>query len=132
MPAPDYASRLMLWKTFVAKQLAPQQIPGSLDVSTLARISDGFTGGSIERCVKKTLTKRRLSRLDKRPLAGSEFLNAMAFEDSKTFNTRKEELSNLNNFTRSITELDKREAKIAALSNPDEGDDKKGSKKGKK
>merc|ERR1711965_217558 len=100
--------RLMLWKSFVAKQIEPRSAPGSLDLSTLARISEGFSGGAIERCVKKTLTTRRMSRLEKRPLVGSEFLNALALEASKTAATRAEDLKNMQDFTCMITGLDDR------------------------
>ena len=66
MPYPDYPSRLMLWRGFVKEQLAlsggqlHKEIPDEFDLSTLARISEGFSAGAVHRCVKKTLTKRRV------------------------------------------------------------------------
>ena len=54
MPFPDYPSRLMLWKSFVAKQIEPRSAPGSLDLSTLARISEGFSGGMLSLLVANT------------------------------------------------------------------------------
>ena len=85
--------------------------------------------GAIERCVKKTLTKRRMSRLEKRPLTGSEFLNSLALEASKTAAARSEDTKNMNDFTCMITGLDDRMKMLQELNNPDEGDDKKGKKK---
>jgi hypothetical protein len=79
--------------------------------------------------VKKTLTKRRMSRLEKRPLTGSEFLNSLALEASKTAAARSEDTKNMNDFTCMITGLDDRMKMLQELNNPDEGDDKKGKKK---
>ena len=70
-----------------------------------------------------------MSRLEKRPLVGSEFLNALALEASKTAATRAEDLKNMQDFTCMITGLDDRVKKLEELNNPDEGDDKKGKKK---
>merc|ERR1712072_882893 len=79
-PYPDHASRYMLWKQTIREQLklvegAPQSVG---DLSTLAHVSEGFSAGAIISCVKKTLTKRRVERLSKRPFESSEFLNPLA------------------------------------------------------
>lgn len=50
----------------------------SVDLSTLAHISEGYTAGSIYRAVKTTLTPRRVHRIAKRPLLSSEFLGVLA------------------------------------------------------
>lgn len=54
------------------------QIGGSVDLSTLAHVSEGYTAGSIYRSVKATLTPRRVHRIAKRPLLSSEFLGVLA------------------------------------------------------
>ena len=54
------------------------QIGGSVDLSTLAHVSEGYTAGSIYRSVKTTLTPRRVHRIAKRPLLSSEFLGVLA------------------------------------------------------
>merc|ERR1711871_1175424 len=79
----------MLWRKFIKDQLAlaetgaRRDIPDDFDLSTLAHISEGFSAGAICKTVKKTLTKRRVERLDKRPHNEAEFLNCLALEASK-------------------------------------------------
>jgi SpoVK/Ycf46/Vps4 family AAA+-type ATPase len=53
-----------------------RSLPDDFDLSTLAHISEGFSAGSICATVLKTLTKRRVERLDKRPHNEIEFLNS--------------------------------------------------------
>lgn len=50
----------------------------TVDLSTLAHVSEGYTAGSIYRSVKTTLTPRRVHRIAKRPLLSSEFLGVLA------------------------------------------------------
>lgn len=50
----------------------------TVDLSTLAHVSEGYTAGSIYRSVKTTLTPRRVHRIVKRPLLSSEFLGVLA------------------------------------------------------
>ena len=142
MPYPDYPSRLMLWRGFVKEQLSlsggqlHKEIPDDFDLSTLARISEGFSAGAVHRCVKKTLTKRRVDRLDKRALAESEFINSLALEASKGESnyTYREDLNRFRAFTAMITGLDERRSKIEdeKSGDGDGGDDKKGKGKKKK
>lgn len=54
------------------------QIGSTVDLSTLAHVSEGYTAGSIYRSVKTTLTPRRVHRIAKRPLLSSEFLGVLA------------------------------------------------------
>lgn len=54
------------------------QVGDSVDLSTLAHISEGYTAGSIHRSVKRTLTPRRVHRVSKLPLLNSDFLGALA------------------------------------------------------
>jgi hypothetical protein len=77
-PYPDHASRYMLWKQTIAEQLKGSPVNSVGDLSTLAHVSEGFSAGAIIQCVKKTLTKRRVERLNKRPFESSEFLNPLA------------------------------------------------------
>ncbi|CCI49015.1 unnamed protein product [Albugo candida] len=87
---PDYAARLTLWKRFVLKELKASRDVDSeclplacfdlVDFSTLAYVSSGYASGSILRAVKATLTSRRLTLLDKRPLCDKEFLAPLSRE----------------------------------------------------
>lgn len=50
----------------------------SLDISALAKVSDGYTPGHIVQAIQSVLTERRLLQLAKRPLVASEFLGHLA------------------------------------------------------
>ncbi|KAM6216178.1 IQ and AAA domain-containing protein 1-like [Rhynchocyon petersi] len=76
MPQPDYASRFVLWKHIIETQGA--QVTQSLDISALAKVSDGYTAGHIFQATQSVLTEQRLRRLSKRPLVAFEFLGYLA------------------------------------------------------
>ncbi|CAK6434212.1 unnamed protein product [Pipistrellus nathusii] len=80
MPRPDYASRYVVWKRMLHAQrvLVTQS---SLDISALARVSDGYTPGHIFQAIQSVLTERRLLQLSRRPLVASEFLGHLAKVD---------------------------------------------------
>ena len=77
IPAPNYATRMMLWLNTLYKYTR-QQISEDFDISTLVQISEGYTCASIVNVVKSVLTARRVERLDKRPLKEFEFINALS------------------------------------------------------
>ncbi|XP_048193710.1 LOW QUALITY PROTEIN: IQ and AAA domain-containing protein 1-like [Perognathus longimembris pacificus] len=76
IPRPDYASRYVLWKHMIEAQGA--QVTQSLDLSGLARVSDGYTSSHILQVVRTVLTERRLLQLSKRSLVASEFVGHLA------------------------------------------------------
>ncbi|XP_019510904.1 PREDICTED: IQ and AAA domain-containing protein 1-like, partial [Hipposideros armiger] len=76
MSRPDYASRYVLWKHMLEAQGV--QVTPSLDISALAKVSEGYTAGRILKAIQSVLTKRRLVWLPKRPLVASEFLGHLA------------------------------------------------------
>ncbi|XP_045876049.1 IQ and AAA domain-containing protein 1-like [Meles meles] len=76
MPRPDYASRFVLWRQMIAAQGV--QVAPNLDISALAKVSDGYTPGHILQAIHSVLTERRVLQLSKRPLVASEFLGHLA------------------------------------------------------
>ncbi|XP_004458341.2 IQ and AAA domain-containing protein 1-like [Dasypus novemcinctus] len=76
IPRPDYASRYVLWKHMIETQGV--QVTKSLDISALAKVSDGYTPSHILQATQSVLTERRLLQLLKRPLVASEFLGHLA------------------------------------------------------
>ncbi|XP_016052494.1 PREDICTED: IQ and AAA domain-containing protein 1-like [Miniopterus natalensis] len=76
MPRPDYASRYVLWKHMLLAERV--QVTQSLDISALAKVSDGYTPGDILQAIRLVLTERRILQLPKRPLVASEFLGHLA------------------------------------------------------
>ncbi|XP_007536695.1 IQ and AAA domain-containing protein 1-like [Erinaceus europaeus] len=79
MPRPDYASRYTIWKHLLQAQGAV--LTPSLDVSSLARVSDGYTSGAIVHAVRAVVSERRLLQMSKRPLVASEFLGHLAKQE---------------------------------------------------
>ena len=78
VPWPGYSSRHRIWTTLMEKALDGDILPDDLDVSSLARVSAGYTAGSISYAIKKTLTKRRIQMMPLRELEETEFLNALS------------------------------------------------------
>ncbi|XP_036425688.1 dynein regulatory complex protein 11 [Colossoma macropomum] len=79
IPRPDYASRLILWKELLAVQGA--QLGPTLDLSSLAKVTDGYTQGHILQAVRSVLSTRRLTQQAKRPLTALEFIPPLARQD---------------------------------------------------
>ncbi|XP_072539024.1 dynein regulatory complex protein 11 isoform X2 [Salminus brasiliensis] len=79
IPRPDYASRLFLWKELLVVRGA--QLSPVLDLSSLAKVTDGYTQGHILQAVHSVLSTRRLSQQAKRPLTALEFIPPLARQD---------------------------------------------------
>ena len=62
VPRPDYASRFIIWRVLV--QAYGGQITDSLDVSSLAKVTDGYTPGHIHAAISAVLTDRRVQQVD--------------------------------------------------------------------
>ncbi|XP_028428382.1 dynein regulatory complex protein 11, partial [Perca flavescens] len=71
IPKPDYSSRLALWRALLRAEGAEPAV--SLDLSSLAKISEGFSAGHILQAVRSVLQKLRL-----RPLVAAEFVQSLA------------------------------------------------------
>uniref|UniRef100_A0A3P8XA35 ATPase AAA-type core domain-containing protein n=1 Tax=Esox lucius TaxID=8010 RepID=A0A3P8XA35_ESOLU len=79
IPRPDYASRLVLWREFLLGGGA--HLTPSLDLSSLAKVTDGYTQGHILQAVRLVLTQRRLAQQTTRPLTAAEFIPPLARQD---------------------------------------------------
>ncbi|XP_072295214.1 dynein regulatory complex protein 11 [Eucyclogobius newberryi] len=76
IPRPDYGSRFILWKQLIQKHGG--KLTTALNLSSLSRISDGYTPGHLVRVIQTVLTKRRLLQQAKRPLTAVEFIESLA------------------------------------------------------
>uniref|UniRef100_A0A8C9DZR3 IQ motif containing with AAA domain 1 like n=1 Tax=Phocoena sinus TaxID=42100 RepID=A0A8C9DZR3_PHOSS len=76
LPRPDYAPRFVLWKHMIEAQGV--QVTQSLDISALAKVSDGYTPGCILQAIQAVLMERWLLQLSKRPLVASDILRHLA------------------------------------------------------
>ncbi|KAM6332829.1 dynein regulatory complex protein 11 [Podargus strigoides] len=79
IPRPDYTSRFALWKHIILQNGG--EIRDFLDISCLAKVSDGFTQGNIVQAVQAVLSKLRLMQMRRKPLMASEFVTCLAKQD---------------------------------------------------
>jgi len=125
LPIPDYASRVLLWRKFLEVRFAKfeMDLPTSLDVSSLATVSHGYSPGSIKKCINETLSHRRIIKLQTSELASTEFLNCLA-SLPLTYQDRNLKFQQ---FTAAISGLQDRRDKIKAMKEcgGDEKDKKK-------
>ncbi|KAG7326759.1 hypothetical protein KOW79_010160 [Hemibagrus wyckioides] len=70
---------LYLWKELL--RVRGVQLSPSLDLSSLAKVTDGYTQGHILQAVQSVLTSQRLSRQTKKPLTALEFIPPLARQD---------------------------------------------------
>ncbi|KAM3857053.1 dynein regulatory complex protein 11 [Diretmus argenteus] len=124
IPRPDYASRLVLWRELV-RGAGAEPGPG-LDLSSLAKVTDGYTPGHIRQAVRSVLHPRRLTQLHAKPLAASEFIPPLARLDP-VFKEEEEAFK----MWYSKTPLGKRRARAAKTTEEDSGNKGKGTDKTK-
>lgn len=79
IPRPDYTSRFVLWKTII--QQHGGILTHSLDMSSLAKITDGYTLGHLTQAAKDVLTERRIKQLHTKPLTAVEFIPPLAKQE---------------------------------------------------
>ncbi|CAD7971149.1 unnamed protein product [Amoebophrya sp. A120] len=108
---PDYGSSLRLWRHFIERKGVTVD-PIKFNLSNLAKVSVGYTAGSIKQSVDRVLTNRRVQQLSLRQLQLQEFLGPL----SRTQYTWPEEWHAVREFDHVITdEKDRREKALAAL-----------------
>ncbi|KAF7202318.1 dynein regulatory complex protein 11 isoform X1 [Nothobranchius furzeri] len=91
IPRPDYGSRYILWKKLIRNEGG--EITEALNLSCLAKISDGYTSGHIVQAVQSVVTKGRILLQGKRPLTADEFVTSLAKIDP-VFQKEEEALKN--------------------------------------
>uniref|UniRef100_A0A8C8MMU9 ATPase AAA-type core domain-containing protein n=1 Tax=Oncorhynchus tshawytscha TaxID=74940 RepID=A0A8C8MMU9_ONCTS len=124
IPRPDYASRYVMWRQLIKKNGG--QVTAALDLSSLAKISDGYTQGHMVQVVQSILTERRVQQLAKRPLGAAEFVAPLAKIDP-VFQDEEEALKNWY----AKTPLGKKRAKAASGKEGEEEAPTKGVRTGK-
>ncbi|XP_054743472.1 dynein regulatory complex protein 11 [Anastrepha obliqua] len=78
IPRPDYGARSSAWKTLAIEYTGGLS---TLDYSVMAKISDGYTIGAIDSCLKEVLTCKRKLQLRTQPLSHAELINALSTRD---------------------------------------------------
>lgn len=90
---PDYGARKELWEWFIMCRLNSiknmnnesknQELKNQIkiDVSSITKVSEGYTAGMIEQVVFTTMTDRRLENIERKPLVGKEFIPTLSTID---------------------------------------------------
>ena len=104
-----------------------REVTSTVDFSSLAYISEGYSAGAIARTIRSVVTTRRVSSAKKRPLTNVDFLDNLSLQIVSFHDDKLAFLA----FTRAITGIDDRRKKIEAMVAGDD-DDKKGGDKKKK
>ena len=108
-------------------QKAVREILNTIDLSSLAYISEGYSAGAIARTIRSVVTPRRVTLAAKeRPITNVDFLDNLSLQEV-TFHDDKQAFMA---FTRAITGIDDRRKKIEAMV-AGEDEEKKGDKKKK-
>jgi hypothetical protein len=100
----------------------------SVDISSLAHISEGYSAGAIARTVRSVVSSRRCSVLNKRPLNSIDFVDNLSMQPV----TYQDDRATFLAFTKTVTGLDDRRKKIEAMVSGEaeqKGKDAKGKKK---
>uniref|UniRef100_A0A8C4TDS3 IQ motif containing with AAA domain 1 n=1 Tax=Erpetoichthys calabaricus TaxID=27687 RepID=A0A8C4TDS3_ERPCA len=79
VPRPDYSSRLVLWRHIILRHGG--LITDLLDLSSVSKVSDGYTQTHILQAVQAVLTERRIQLLGRKPLSAIEFIGPLARQD---------------------------------------------------
>uniref|UniRef100_A0A1A9WDF1 ATPase AAA-type core domain-containing protein n=1 Tax=Glossina brevipalpis TaxID=37001 RepID=A0A1A9WDF1_9MUSC len=75
IPRPDYGALSHAWTTMLNEYSGGLS---NLDCSVMAKISDGYTIGSVNACLKEVLSCKRRLQLRSRPLTHIELINALS------------------------------------------------------
>ncbi|XP_034665018.1 dynein regulatory complex protein 11 [Drosophila subobscura] len=78
IPRPDYGAMSHAWKTLLHDYSGGVS---SLDTSAMAKISDGYTIGAIDACLKEVMTCKRKLQLRTQPLTNAELINVLCTRD---------------------------------------------------
>ncbi|XP_055852263.1 dynein regulatory complex protein 11 [Episyrphus balteatus] len=78
IPRPDYGALSFAWK-----MLLDEHSGGAcqLDCSVMAKISDGYTIGSVNACIQEVLTCKRKLQMRSQPLTHIELINSLCTKD---------------------------------------------------
>ncbi|VDP60134.1 unnamed protein product [Schistosoma mattheei] len=79
IPRPDYASRNIIWRTQIIRHGGI--LTDELDITSLTKISDGYTSGQIAQACSQVITERRIAQLSRRCLKAEEFITPLAQVD---------------------------------------------------
>ncbi|CAH8502324.1 unnamed protein product [Schistosoma turkestanicum] len=79
LPRPDYASRNIIWRTQIVRHGGI--LTEDLDITSLTKISDGYTSGQIAQACAQVITERRIAQLNRKCLKAAEFITPLSQVD---------------------------------------------------
>lgn len=74
IPRPDYGALSFAWREILRGYSAVSQ---HFDFGAMAKVSDGYTIGSVAKCVQEVITCKRMLQLRVHPLTHAELINAL-------------------------------------------------------
>ena len=75
----NHYSLAVLWRQLIVKSGGLVSL--QLDISSLAKITDGYTPGQMFQASQQVLTERRINQLSKKPIQALEFIAPLARMD---------------------------------------------------
>lgn len=75
-PFPNYGTRMILFEKFLKDKNI--QLPTNFPISSIAHITEGYTGRSFEMAINQVLTPMRIKKLHERPLTFNEFVGPLS------------------------------------------------------
>ncbi|KAH6596541.1 hypothetical protein BASA61_003469 [Batrachochytrium salamandrivorans] len=117
-PKPDYSSRMLLWEKFITNHCG-DRFP-KVNLSMLARMTDGLSAGSIKLVCDRVLTERRIKMVHMRNLETAEFI-----EQILNLPTENQEEDKLYKDFFEKTPLLKKRAGLLVVPEDEEGDSTK-------
>jgi SpoVK/Ycf46/Vps4 family AAA+-type ATPase len=88
-----------------------EKISATVDVSSLAYISEGYSAGAIARTVRTIVTQRRVQMRKQRPLTSGDFVDTLSTQDVTYQDDRAAYVS----FLKVVSGLDDRRKKIDGM-----------------
>ncbi|CAH8522754.1 unnamed protein product [Heterobilharzia americana] len=76
IPRPDYSSRNIIWRAQIIRHGGI--LSEDLDITSLSKISDGYTAGHIAYACSQVITERRIAQLARKHLKAAEFITPLA------------------------------------------------------
>ncbi|CBZ50714.1 putative AAA family ATPase domain-containing protein [Neospora caninum Liverpool] len=75
---PNYETRKMIWESLLKKKHARIETLGLANLSTLAEMSDGYSGGALEAAVNHVFLEQRVARLPDAPVQPAEMVGVLS------------------------------------------------------
>lgn len=76
MPKPDYGALSHAWRELLSQYSGVHR---NFDTGAMAKVSDGYTIGSVAGCIRDVITCKRMLQLRVKPLTHIELINSLRY-----------------------------------------------------